>query len=168
MEQWLSVAGLLRPVGHLVDGVAERSGLSSLRASRLPENRRSSFQDATRDEFAAALLELKDGFPLRPRWDQGSLDWFMQQAEQKRHLGQPVWRIGRSRDGGIVGCYASHGRPGRVARLLQALCTRAIAGDLVDDLFAHADRGGCAGIRGGGHPWLTAALVSRTSIFYGP
>src|SRR3546814_5453056 len=72
MEQSLSAARLLRPVGHLVDGVAERSGLSSLRASRLPENRRSSFQDATRDEFAAALLELKDGFPLRPRWDQRS------------------------------------------------------------------------------------------------
>src|SRR3546814_11241559 len=91
----------------------------------------------------------------------------MQQAEQKRNLGQPVWRIGRSRDGGIVGCYAYHGRPGRVARLLQALCTPAIAGDLVDDLFAHADRGGCAGIRGGGHPWLTAELVSRKAIFYG-
>ena len=167
MEQSLGAARLLRPVGRLVDGVAERSGLSSLRALRLPENRRSNFQDVTRDEFVAALLELKDGFPLRPRWDQGALDWFMRQAEQKRNLGRPVRRIGRSRDGGIVGCYAYHGRPGRIARLLQALCTPAAAGDLVDDLFAHADAAQCAGIRGGGHPWLAAELVSRKAVFYG-
>lgn len=166
-ERSFGAVRLLRPIGRLADNVAERTRLSSLRAPQMREIRRSGFRDATREEFAAAILDLAAGFPLRPRWDPQSLDWFMEQAERKRDFGPCVWRIGQSRGGEIIGCYAYHGRPGHIARLLQALCTPAHAGDLVDDLFTHADAAGCAGIRGGGHPWLAPELLARKTMFYG-
>lgn len=166
MERASAAAGLLRPFGSLADRAAERLGLSSLRVTP-PSARRTAFDDVDRREFAEAVLALKDRFVLRPQWDRHSLDWFVEQAERKRALGAPCWRIARSRTGDIVGCYAYFGRPGGIAWLLQALCTPDVAGELVDDLFAHACGQGCAGIRGGGHPWLTPELISRKTVFYG-
>jgi hypothetical protein len=166
MEMASGVARVLRPVGSFADMAAERSGLSTLRAPVSP-TRRIQFQDATREEFRDALLTLKDAFPLRPQWDRQSLDWLLDHAARKRNFGEPTWRIGVLRSGALAGCYAYFGRPRGVGRLLQALCAPTAAGDLVDDLFAHADQSGCAGLRGAGHPWLTPDLLTRKAAFFG-
>lgn len=167
MELSLGAARLLRPVGRLADGIMEKTGLSTFRAPEIQGGRRANFWDASRQEFAETVLKLADTFPLRPRWDSQSLQWFMDQAEQKRQYGKPVWRIAESRSGELVGCYAYFGRPGGIAWLLQALCSPVVAGDLVEDMFAHADAEGCVAIRGAGHPWLTPELISRKTMFYG-
>lgn len=91
----------------------------------------------------------------------------MDHAQQKRQFGKPSWRIAESRSGELVGCYAYYGRPGGIGWLLQALCAPNVAGELVDDLFAHADAAGCVAMRGAGHPWLTPELISRKTLFYG-
>ena len=167
MERTSAAARLFRPVGRLADSLGERTGLYSLRPPAGTAARRATFRDATRQEFADAVFALKDLALLRPQWDQQSLGWFMEQAEQKRAFGQPSWRIATGRNGEIVGCYAYFGKSGGIAWLLQALCSPAVAGELVDDLYAHADAQGCAGLRGGGHPWLTPELISRKAVFYG-
>lgn len=167
MEKASSVARLLRPIGRMADGFGERTGLFSLRAPIALNARRATFKDATRQEFADAVFALKDLALLRPQWDRPSFEWFMEQAEQKRAFGKPSWRIAVARNGEIAGCYVYYGKPGGIAWLLQALCSPAVAGELVDDLFAHADTEGCAGVRGGGHPWLTPELISRKAVFYG-
>lgn len=167
LERSLKAARFLKPVGALADGIAERTGLAALRAPEVHGARRTNFWDATREEFLEAVLKLSDTFPLRPQWDRATLEWFMDQAEQKRQYGKPVWRIAESRSGQLVGCYVYYGRPGGIAWLLQALCSPAIAGDLVEDMFAHADAVGCVAIRGAGHPWLTPELISRKTMFYG-
>lgn len=166
MEKAAGIARVLRPIGTFADTLVERSRLPTLRAPVAP-NRRVQFQDATREEFRDAVLELKDAFPLRPQWDRQMLDWVIDHAAQKRNFGEPSWRIGVSRSGTLAGCYAYFGRPRGVGRLLQALCAPAAAGDLVDDLFAHADQSGCAGLRGAGHPWLTPDLLTRKAAFFG-
>jgi hypothetical protein len=167
MELSVKGARVLAPLGRAADGIVEKAGLSPFRAPEIQGTRRTNFWDASRDEFADAVLRLADTFPLKPRWDGGSLEWFMNQAEQKRQYGEPVWRIAESRSGQLVGCYAYYGRPGRIAWLLQALCSPAVAGELVEDMFAHADAQGCVAIRGAGHPWLTPELISRKTMFYG-
>lgn len=166
-ERRLPSARLLRPLGRAADAVVEKTGVSSLHVSKGATARRISFRDASENEFAEAVLLLSKSFPIRPLWDRAILDWFIGHARQKRALGAPVWRIAESRNGDIAACYAYFGGAGRIGWLLQALCAPAIAGDLVDDLFAHADASGCAGIRGGGHPWLTHELITRKAVFYG-
>ncbi len=167
LERSLKAGRLLRPIARVADGVSERVGLSPFRASAPVGAARANFWEATREEFAHAVLKLSAEFPLRPAWDPDSLEWFMKHAERKRQFGSPVWRIAEARNGQLVGCYAYYGRPGGIAWLLQALCSPAVAGDLVEDLFAHADAGGCVAIRGAGHPWLTPELISRKTLFYG-
>jgi hypothetical protein len=166
-ERAVKAARFLRPVGALADGLVEKMGVSPFRAPKVHGAGRANFWDAPREEFIEAVLKLADTFPLKPQWDRPTLEWFMDQAEQKRQYGKPVWRIAESRSGQLVGCYVYYGRPGGIAWLLQALCSPAVAGDLVEDLFAHADASGCAGIRGAGHPWLTPELISRKTMFYG-
>tara|TARA_R110002051_G_scaffold23525_1_gene59253 strand:- start:3998 stop:5110 length:1113 start_codon:yes stop_codon:yes gene_type:complete len=166
MEMVSGVARVLRPIGSFADLVAERSGLSTLRAPVSPA-RRVQFQDATREEFRDAVLTLKDAFPMRPQWDRPWLDWLLDHAAQKRNFGEVAWRVGLSRNGELAGCYGYFGRPRGIGRLLQALCAPAVAGELVDDLFAHADQSGCAGLRGAGHPWLTPDLLTRRTAFFG-
>ncbi len=161
------VTGLLRPVASMADTVAEKVGLSLLRARAIPSARRILFRDATPSEFRDAALVLNDAHPLRPQWDPQSLDWFIGQASQKRKYGLPSWRIGETRSGKLAAAYVYFGRPGGIGWLLQALCDPAVAGELVDDLFAHADAAGCAGIRGGAHPWLTPELLVRRTAFHG-
>ncbi len=166
-ERKLKAMRLLRPVGSLADGIADRTGLGGFRAPPLVGTGRVNFWDASREEFSEAVLKLGEAFPLRPQWDDASLRWFMDHAQTKRQFGAPVWRIAESRSGQLVGCYAYYGRPGGIGWLLQALCAPSAAGELVDDLFAHADASGCVAIRGAGHPWLTPELISRKTLFYG-
>ncbi|MCJ8520459.1 hypothetical protein ABID21_003339 [Pseudorhizobium tarimense] len=167
MENAVSAARLLRPISQLADTAAEKLGLSVFHAPAAQASGRVRFQDAMMDEFVDAALTLKQEFPLRPQWDRHSLEWLLAHAAQKRRFGDPSWRVGISRDGEPVACYAYFGRPGGIGWLLQALCKPAAADDLVDDLFGHADGTGCAGIRGAGHPWLTPALITRRTIFHG-
>jgi hypothetical protein len=166
-ERGLSAMRLLRPVASLTDGMVERAGFRTFRATTQSGAGRVNFWDATREEFAEAVLKLGESFPLRPRWDRTSLDWLMDQAQTKRQFGPPNWRIAEARNGQIVGCYVYFARPGGIGWLLQALCTPNVAGELVDDLFARADAAGCVAIRGAGHPWLTPELISRKTMFYG-
>jgi hypothetical protein len=166
-ERGLKAASLLRPVASLTDGIIERAGLKAFRAPPLTGTGRVNFWDASRDDFADAMLKLGELFPLRPQWDRPTLDWFMDQAQAKRQFGEPSWRIAETRSGELVGCYAYYGRPGGIGWLLQALCAPKVAGEMVEDMFAHADAAGCVAIRGAGHPWLTPELISRKTLFYG-
>lgn len=166
-ERRLPAARFVRPLGRAADALCEKTGLASLRMPEGVTARRASFRDATQGEFAEAMLLLGRNFSLRPIWDRAMLDWLIRHGRRKRAFGEPVWRIGQTRDGEIAACYAYFGGAGRIGWMLQALCKPAVAGDLVDDLFAHADGSGCAALRGGGHPWLTHELITRKAIFYG-
>lgn len=167
MRKISGATGLLRPFASMADTVAEKMRLSSLRVLPTPGARRVEFRDATPSEFRDAALVLKDAFPLRPQWDLQSLDWLIGQASRKRKYGPPSWRIAETRSGKLAAAYVYFGRPGGIGWLLQALCDPAVAGDLVDDLFGHADAAGCAGLRGGAHPWLTPELITRKTTFHG-
>ncbi|RWX76883.1 hypothetical protein EPK99_14525 [Neorhizobium lilium] len=159
-------ATLLRPFGRIAD-----RGAALVRATPFrPAERKVSkitFRDVSREEFGKALLALVSNYLLRPRWDDGSLSWFLAQAEHKRSFGYPEWRVGFAPDGRPVAAYVYFARPGEIGWLLQALSVPNAIVQMTDDLFAHAYEIGCSGIRGAAHPWLIPALMSRKTIFYG-
>ncbi|CDN52460.1 Hypothetical protein RG1141_CH00930 [Neorhizobium galegae bv. officinalis bv. officinalis str. HAMBI 1141] len=162
----LRPATLLRPLGRIADRGAALTRMTPLRPADRSASR-ITFRDVTREEFGTSLLTLALNYPLRPRWDGHSLGWFLRQAEDKRSFGYPEWRVGFAPDGRPVAAYVYFAGPGEIGWLLQALSAPNATPDLLDDLFAHAYEIGCSGIRGSGHPWLTPALMSRKTIFYG-
>ncbi|MBW6423284.1 hypothetical protein KX729_17645 [Rhizobium sp. XQZ8] len=162
-ERRVGAARILRPFGRVADRLmyfGRKVPFSS------GENSKIKFKDVTPDVFGNALLSLKDLYPLRPRWDEASIRWFIEQAEQKRNFGYPEWRVGYSADNRPLAAYAYFTNPGGIGWVLQALSTPALTGDLVDDLFAHAYEMGTAALRGAAHPWLIPALMTRRSFFH--
>jgi hypothetical protein len=157
---------MLLPFGRIADrafGLLPGTGFAPAKAG----SGRLTFKDATPAEFADALLTIAQHYPLRPRWDEPSLAWFLSHAEQKRNFGHPEWRIGRSANGRVAAAYAYFTKPGRIGSVLQALSAPGSEAELVDDLFAHAFEMGASGLRGAAHPWLLPALMSRKTVFFG-
>jgi len=163
LERRLGAARLLRPFGRITDRAASFVGRTSIRPVH---GGKLTFRDVTPDVFGKALLALKDVYPLRPRWDEGNIGWFLAQAEQKQIFGYPEWRVGYAADGRPLAAYVYFAEPGGIGWVLQALSAPAMMGELVDDLFAHAYQLGCAGLRGAAHPWLIPALMIRRTFFY--
>jgi hypothetical protein len=159
-------AGLLLPFGRMADRAAGLLRQVPFEPQRSGQSR-TVFTDVPLDAFRDALLALARHYPLHPRWDETSLDWFLRQAEEKRKFGFPEWRVGHSPNGSIAGAYAYFSRPGGIAWVLQALCAPGTEGELVEDMFVHAHAMGASGLRGAAHPWLIPALMSRKTLFYG-
>ncbi|MGF9565506.1 hypothetical protein [Neorhizobium sp. JUb45] len=164
MERSLPVARVLRPLGRIADRAVSVIRPPSFTGG---EARRLEFRDVTMQEFGNALLSLKDAYAMRPAWDDGTLGWFLDQAEQKRNLGYPEWRVAHGPDGRPVAAYAYFAKMGGIGWVLQAVSLPARAADLVDDLFAHAHAYGCASVRGAAHPWLIPSLMQKRAIFMG-
>jgi hypothetical protein len=159
-------AALLRPLGRNADRAASLLRRTPFRpAERGPSKVK--FQNVSRQEFEPAIVALLANYPLRPRWDDGSLSWFLAQAENKRNFGYPEWRVGFGPDGGVRAAYVYFAGPGHIGWVLQAISAPNAEEDLVDDLFRHAYETGCSGVRGAAHPWLIPALMSRKTMFYG-
>ncbi|MFB9950000.1 hypothetical protein ACFFP0_14140 [Rhizobium puerariae] len=163
LERRFAPARLLRPFGRIADRVPP---LLARMPSVPPYGGKLTFRDVTPEAFGEALLALKDFYPLRPRWDTENIGWFLGQAGQKLNFGYPEWRVGYAADNRPLAAYVYFTRPGGIGWVLQALAAPPVAGDLVDDLFAHAYELGCAGLRGAAHPWLTSALMTRRTLFH--
>jgi hypothetical protein len=162
----LPPAGILRPLGRILDRGAALARLVPFRPAERA-GAKVSFRDVTPEQFGAALMTLSRHFPLRPRWDENALSWFLAQAQEKRDLGYPEWRLGYGPKGQLLGAYVYFSSPGNIGWLLQAVCAPGSEGELVDDLFSHAYDMGYSGIRGSSHPWLIPALMSRRTMLYG-
>ncbi|MGK6317078.1 hypothetical protein [Neorhizobium sp. DT-125] len=163
LERHVGIARLLRPFGRMADRATALVGKASFHPA---QGGKLAFRDVTPAEFGKALLVLKDVYPLKPRWEADNIGWFLDQAEQKRKFGYPEWRVGYGAGDRPLAAYVYFTEPGAIGWVLQAVSAPAAAGELVDDLFAHAHGLGCAGLRGAAHPWLTPALMTRRAFFY--
>lgn len=159
-------AGMLLPFARIVDRACGRLPWAPFAPEKTGPGR-VTFDDVALPDFADAVMSLSHHYPLHPAWDDVSLAWFLQHAEQKRKFGHPEWRVGRSPNGKVMGAYAYFAQPGRIGWVLQALCSPGTEADLADDMFAHAYAMGASGLRGAAHPWLIPALMSRKTVFFG-
>ncbi len=162
----LAPARMLLPLGRIADRAASLVRWTPLEPPRLAQMR-VTFTDARLEEFEEAVLALVGHYPLRPAWDRASLNWFLEQAEQKRNFGYPEWRVGRNVTGKVSAAYVYFAQPGGIGWVLQALAAPGAGPELVDDMFVHAHAMGASGLRGAAHPWLLPALMSRKTLLYG-
>ncbi len=116
-------------------------------------------------EFAAAILDLADSTDFRPRWSEGDLRWFLDQAAAKARYGALHRAIVRDGKDNLAGCYLYHGKPGGIGRVLNVLARPDAMEGVVDCLFHEAGEAGLAALRGRSTPQLVNALLTRQCIF---
>jgi len=157
-------ARMLSPAAKAVDWIGGAWTRRRLRPAD-PPARLTLENQPTDSTFAAALMELAKIVELRPAWDEAHVEWLLSQAARKARYGSARRAIVRDRKGELVGCYIYHGDRGGMGRVLQLLARPNGAGDVVDCLFAEADRAGLSGLRGRSAPLLMKALLTRNCIY---
>jgi hypothetical protein len=111
-------------------------------------------------------MELTSNSPVHPAWDDTSLRWFLDQAEIKEQRGPVHRRVVRRANGAVIGCVLYYAEARGVAWVLQLIAAPGFAQQVVDDLFAHAERTGLAAIRGRVTPSTQEALLHRNALLY--
>lgn len=174
----------LRPAAHALDRATRRglprpvtglarapAALADLAVQRLPgsplREHPSGLEAGTLDPatLKACIGRLGARRSLRPRYDEGSLDWVLRTLTRWR--GPEALRKVALREGGrTVGWYLYHVRPDRVAEVVQVGADGAAAPRVLDHLFRDARLQGATTVTGRLDPALLPALSERHCLFH--
>jgi hypothetical protein len=124
----------------------------------------------TREELTAEALvaQLNDAarvLRMYPDYDVPFLNWLFRELDAVSVRGRSVRRLVRSENGRVAGWYIYFLARRGIAQVIQIAAAQ--GGDLgvvLDDLLAHAKRGGAAAVRGRIEPALQAVLPGRRCI----
>jgi hypothetical protein len=164
----IPVARLLSPAARLADVILCRRGDRQSWSHYVPlAGKADTFDTAPADngEFAAACRELVTQFPLRPAWNQPTLEGMLQHAERKVLHGERVQHIVRTRAGKPVGLYLYYGNPGGIGRTVQVMAAPGQEAIVVDRLIRNAYDRGLVAIRGRTQPQLLQAMIGKKCAF---
>ncbi len=156
---------MARPGVHILDRMADRLAGGYFSAAAAP---RSFHHDADvgDDLLLKHIPEFAASYALHPLWDDATLKWMLNHASQNRTRG-PLFRRMVYRDVETpVGCYLYHGRPNKVAWVMQVLARPDALEPVLDSLFAHAWRNGSVAIKGRTQLRLLDPLMRRNCFFF--
>ncbi len=175
---------VLRPGSAVAAALAERRGRAELRRARvltpaidslagvLPRAR-STFgvsspttvaEELTAEALVAQLAEAARVLRMYPDYDVPFLNWLFQELDAVSVRGRTVRRLVRRDDGRVAGWYIYFLAHRGIAQVLQIAAPQGDLGAVLDDLLAHAKRGGAAAVRGRIEPALLAVLPGRRCI----
>jgi hypothetical protein len=151
-----------RPAAALCDSLARRAGGAFFKAAA-PDG----VIGAETDEagLLAALESLHAGPGLRPRWTPDVLQWVLRTAEIKEQRG-PVHRRVMTARGTTIGAAVFYGAPKSLAWVLHVAARPGAEAKVVEELLAHADAAGFAGLRGRVTPAIHETLLREKAFFF--
>lgn len=120
--------------------------------------------DAT--EFAGHLIELSQGFKIRPEWTVETLARQLRIAAEKRGWGSLGFREVRAKANKLAGVFAVYADASRVATVLQAAVSPMLAERAVAGLCRDLAEQGCVAVRGQTSPRLMDGLFRTPGVFY--
>jgi len=120
------------------------------------------------ETFIAEAPALLDRFTLRPVWGEAELRWLLAMAALNTVDGPLQCRQLRDGAGALLACTLFYARKGGLARVLNCLARPGAEAAMLDDLLAHLDALGCAGVRGMAQPFLMPALWAQRFIGFVP
>jgi hypothetical protein len=122
-------------------------------------------EELTPEEFVAQVRGAASALRLHPDYDVDFVEWLFHELDAVTVRGRAVRRLVRSPDGRVVGWYVYFLAHRGVAQVMQIGALDGDPGPVLDDLFAHAAKGGAAVVSGRVEPGLLAALPGRRCIF---
>ena len=164
----ISAARLLSPFAKLGDAILCRHGDRQAWSHYAPlAGKADAFEATAADnaEFAALCRDLVTQFPLRPVWDQATLEGMLGHAERKALHGERIQHIVRTRTGKPVGLYLYYGNPGGIGRAVQVMAAPGQESIVIDCLIRNAYERGLVAIRGRTQPQLLQAMIGKKCAF---
>ena len=93
------------------------------------------------------------------------LRWLFAELPQSRSWGTPQRRLVRDGDGRVLGWYVYYLLRGEACQVMQIAARSRHAGTVLDNLLAHAARGGGGALHGRVEAHILAALAPRGAVF---
>jgi hypothetical protein len=156
--------GLAAPVALAADLAIRKLAGERFRAPRTSAYQRDA--DVSADELAPCLAEFSRFYALHPEWDAHVVQFMLRHAAQNKARGTLYVRVVYGRGDTPLGCYLYHGRPGKIAFVLQILAQPNALDAVLDSLFAHADAHGSVGVKGRTELRLLEPLLRRKCLFF--
>ncbi|MGV8841115.1 MAG: hypothetical protein ACWA6X_12530 [Bauldia sp.] len=158
----LKAVRLGRPVAALCDSLARRAGGGFFRAAA-PEGVSGTEVDAA--GLLAALEAIPPGAGMRPQWTADVLAWVLGTAELKEQRG-PIHRRVMTARGLTIGAAVFYGAPKSLAWVLHVAARPGAEPKVIEELLAHADAAGFAGIRGRVTPAIHETLLRGKAFLF--
>jgi hypothetical protein len=144
----------LRPVAWAIDGLT----------ARWPSAHGLEEAPLTPALMAAHLPDLLDHVTLRPRYDEGSLRWLLNELAATENRGELRGVAARGADGALVGWYLYYANAGGVGQVVQVAARRDRGGDILHCLFHDAWAKGVVALVGRLEPGLLPALGAHGAL----
>ena len=102
---------------------------------------------------------------LCPDYDEQSLHWLMDQANEKKCHGSLRKAVVRNSTGQLIGWYMYYLNPSGISQVLQLVATKNSIRRLLDQLFFHAWRSGSCAISGRMDPEFVTDFSEERCLF---
>lgn len=156
---WLGrgLALATRPLAAAADALVPRAWGGA--PWRLPPEGRTEALDAS--SLLAHFSDVAGAPALRPVYEDGSLEWLLRQAADKRQFGRMRRVLARTAAGEVAGWFLYYLARGGTAEVVQMVAARARQELVFDHLCHHAWRRGATAISGRVDPALMPVLAGR-------
>jgi hypothetical protein len=111
------------------------------------------------------LEAVTDRMRLRPAYDEEFLEWLFGQVGLVETRGELRRRL-VEHEGRVLGWYVYYLLPGGISQVLQVAARQRDVGDVLDDLFRDAHRGGAAAVQGRMEAPLLEPLAQRRCVLH--
>ena len=127
---------------------------------------RVSGEELTCETLLSCLAECAGRRSLRPVYDQRSLSWILQRAEQLRRNGRLQKILVKTEEQGIAGWYLYYLEPEGISQVVQLYANPFCAHAVLDHLLQHAESHGATAVSGRMEPSMMQAFSDRHCLFH--
>lgn len=166
-----SALGGNRLFSYTVQALSPLVRLADLTAARMlpryfPKETSSYSEEELDVETALTYLpQFSKGLALRPTYDEHSLRWLFEQAEQMKAHGEFKKTQLRDHRGEVAGWHLYYLKPDGLSSVIQIAARKNSEGEVIDHLFDHARRHGAAALSGRLEPRFMQELADRGCFF---
>jgi hypothetical protein len=123
-------------------------------------------EDLTFDALSAYLRQCSGKQSLKPEYDQPSLSWILQRAQQLQRNGDLQKVLVKTEGQDIAGWYLYYLNPHGISEVLHLHANPRSAGVVLDHLFRHAEQHGASVLSGRLEPAFMQAFSDRHCLFH--
>ena len=123
-------------------------------------------EELTCEALLSCLAEFGGKRALRPAYDQRSLGWILQRADQMRRNGRLQKVLVKTERQEVAGWYLYYLKTEGISEVVQLYADPRFAHAVLDHLFRHAESQGATALRGRLEPSLTRAFCQRHLLLH--
>ncbi len=158
-------------ISYLTEGLSPLLRLTDIAAAKIaprlfsPISSSYTEEELDTENFLAKLPAFSRSSLLQPVYDNHTIKWLFEQANQMSYFGEFKKILVRDAKLEVAGWYLYYVKPGRISQVIHFAARKNSVGDILDHMFDHARRHGSSAISGRLEPRFMQDLSDRFCFF---